>query len=131
MKLVKIFSILAFILMLFVYINYFSSFVMPWQKEETIKTALLWGGLHELPENAEIVSIRKYGSLLTRQFKIEFISTKPEIERWISNSKRLKNNKPKKENKIKIFSIYPGESDSNGGEVRVNGNKVLINISWS
>lgn len=131
MKVIKIISLLVFITMLFLYVNYFSSFVLPWQKEDAIKSALVWGGLHELPENAEILNIVKYGSLFTREFKIEFMSSKLEIEKWILKSKRLKNNKPKIENGVKIFNIYPGELNSLGGEVKIHENKVSITMSWS
>lgn len=131
MKKTKIIAFFAFLIMLLFYLNFFSPFVMPWQKEETIKTALIWGGLAKLPENVKITKLRKYGSLFTREFVIEFTSSKDEIEKWIIRSKRLKYNCPKIKAKTEIYEIHPGEFNSYGGEVKVDGNKVVIHMSWS
>ncbi|MEN2401192.1 hypothetical protein GKZ90_0015495 [Flavobacterium sp. MC2016-06] len=131
MKIIKTIYVILFLLFAFVYLDYFSSFVMPWQKEDAIKCTLLWGGLREFPKDAAIIKIRKYGSLFTRQFKIEFTSSKPEIEKWILESKRLKKNIPEIKGKTKIYQIHPGEDDSYGGEVKIEGNTVYISMSWS
>lgn len=104
---------------------------MPWQKEGAIECILIWGGLHEIPKDAEITSLRKYGSMFTRQFKIEFTSSPSEIKKWILESKRLKNNKPEIENGNKVYNIHPGELNSYGGEVKIKGNTVFISMSWS
>lgn len=131
MKKIKIAAFIGFLGLFFLYLNFFSSYVMPWQKEEAIQSALTWGGLAALPENAEIIKIGKYGSVFTRQFKIQFTSSKAEIEKWILKSKRLKSNVPKFQKETKIYQIHPGELDSYGGEVTVEGNTVFISISWS
>lgn len=131
MKKTKIIAFIGFLGMVFLYLNFFSSYVMPWQKEEAIQSVLTWGGLAALPENAKIIEIGKYGSMFTRQFKIEFTSSKAEIEKWILKSKRLKSNTPKFQKETKIYQIHPGEFDSYGGEVTIKGNTVFINISWS
>ena len=103
-------------------------------KEEDIQTALNWGGLYKLPENASSIDIQTNGSILTRQFIIKFKCNKEGIENWIQQSKRLKNNHPLliKEN-ISRYEIYPGENNAEGGYVEINAAEgaVTINISWS
>ncbi|MFD1605068.1 hypothetical protein ACFSJW_00580 [Flavobacterium artemisiae] len=127
----KIACILLVFAMLSIYLNYFSTLVMPWQKEEVIKTTLLWGGLDKLPKNAEFTNMEKRGSMFTRQFIIEFTSKREDIEKWKSLSKRLKNKIPKIKANTEIFEIYPGEDGAMGGKVEITGNNVKINISWS
>ena len=104
---------------------------MPWERNEIIKTSLNWGGLNEIPKNAEIINIEKKGSIFTRQFIIEFKSSDKEINSWIEKSKRLKSNIPKIENQNKIYEIYPGEENAFGGKVEIKNNIVKINMSWS
>jgi hypothetical protein len=127
----KIFLILVLFVMVSVYLNYFSTFVMPWQKKEVIETTLFWGGLNELPKNAEFINMEKRGSMFTRQFIIEFTSDKEDITNWKNQSKRLKNKIPKIKSKTEIFEIHPGENGAYEGKVEIEGNKVKINISWS
>ncbi len=131
MKIVKIFSILVLLGMFFLYIIYFSPFVMPWQKEEAIKCALSWGQLEKLPDNAEILSMEKRGSIFTRQFIIEFESSEPEIKKWMEKSKGFENNIPKIRKNTKVYEIHPKSLQSYGGKVEITGNKVIINMSWS
>ncbi|MNK62699.1 hypothetical protein D3C87_818860 [compost metagenome] len=104
---------------------------MPWNKDEVIKTTLKWGGLKELPTNSEIITLEKRGSIFTRQFIIEFVSSENEIKNWIKKSKRLKNNQPKSDTNKMIYEIYPGEDDSFGGKVEIKKDTVKINMSWS
>lgn len=89
------------------------------------------GGLSELPIDAENIEIERRGSMFTRQYIIEFNSSEAEIEKWIEKSKRLKNNIPKTEGKAKVYEIYPGEEEAMGGKVKIEKDKVSINMSWS
>ena len=130
-KIIKILASLLFVLLVFGYFNFFSSIVFPWQKAEAIKTTLNWGGLAELPKEAENLSVEKSGSMFTRTFTIEFNADQKEIENWILNSKRLKNNKPKVKGVNEIYEIYPGENESLGGKVTIEKGKVTIRMSWS
>ena len=130
-KIIKFFSIFTILAIIFVYVNYFSNFVLPWQKKEIIETTLFWSGLNKFPENAEIIDIEKRGSLFTRQFIIEFKAEKEEIEKWKNSSKRLKNNIPKINGKTELYKISPGENGAIGGKVEIKENNVIINISWS
>jgi hypothetical protein len=130
-KTIKILVSLLFVLLVFGYLNFFSSIVFPWQKAEAIKTTLNWGGLAELPKEAESLSVEKSGSMFTRTFTIEFNAEQKEIENWILNSKRLKNNKPKVKGINETYEIYPGENESFGGKVTVEMGKVTIRMSWS
>lgn len=127
----KIFAALLFLSMLFLYINYFSSFVMPWQKEAAIKSALSWGQLSELPKDAEITHMEKRGSAFTRQYIIEFKSSESEIKKWILESKGFKNNKPKIINGTRVYEIHPKGFNPYGGKVKIKENVVYINMSWS
>lgn len=127
----KIIVFFSFVMMFSFYLNYFSPLVMPWYKEDAIKSTLTWGGLAQLPKDADVTKMRKYGSFFTREFVIEFTSSKVEIEKWITKSKRLRYNCPKMKLNIKVYEIHPGELKSYGGEVKVAGNKVIIHMSWS
>ncbi|MGE6355139.1 hypothetical protein ACQKCJ_14825 [Flavobacterium sp. NPDC079362] len=127
----KMIYFLVFVIILLGYLNYFSTYVMPWQKEEAIKSALLWGGLKEIPKNAKIINLEKHGSSFTKQFIIEFTSSKSELEQWIRKSKRLKNNIPKIQLNIRTYEIHPGEINSYGGRVKIKQDTVSINMSWS
>lgn len=131
MKIAKIICMFFLFGMFCVYINYFSSFVMPWQKEDAIKCALSWGQLEKLPQNAEIIDMEKRGSIFTRQFIIEFESSESEIKKWMLRSKGFKNVIPKTLKNTKTYEIHPKELESYGGKVEITGNKVLINMSWS
>ncbi len=130
-KTIKILASLLFVLLFIGYLNFFSSIVFPWQKAEAIKTTLNWGGLAELPKEVENLSVKKSGSMFTRTFTIEFNADQKEIENWILNSKRLKNNKPKVKGVNETYEIYPGENESLGGKVSVENGKVKIQMSWS
>ncbi|PZX91877.1 hypothetical protein DOS84_18255 [Flavobacterium aquariorum] len=117
--------------MVFTYLNFFSNIIFPWQKTEAIKTTLNWGGLAKLPKEAENLSVEKSGSMFTRTFTIEFNADQKEIENWILNSKRLKDNKPKVKGVNETYEIYPGENESLGGKVSIEKGKVTIHMSWS
>jgi len=130
-KLFGIFLGIAIIFIVSFYIIFCSNYVMPWNKDETIKTTLKWGGLKELPKNSKIITLEKRGSIFTRQFIIEFISPENDIKNWIKSSKRLKNNPPKFDSNKTIYEIYPGEDDSYGGKVEIKNDTIKINMGWS
>lgn len=130
-KTIKIIGILLFIVSIFLYLDLFSNFVFPWKKKEAIETTLNWGGLAELPKEAEIVNVEKEGSIFTRTFIVEFKASQSEIENWILKSKRLKNTEPKMRGQTKTYEIHPGEDESIGGNVSVENGKVTIRMSWS
>lgn len=118
-------------ILIYLYLNLFSNIVFPWQKKVAIETTLNWGGLAELPKEAEIINIEKEGNAFTRTFIIEFKANKSEINNWILKSKRLKNTVPKIRGAIKTYEIYPGEDESLGGKVSVENEKVIVRMSWS
>jgi len=127
----KILSMIFVLFIAIIYLNFFSNIVFPWKKEEAINTTLNWGGLSKLPDNIKNIEIEQRGSSITRQFIIKFNSDQNEIQKWILNSKRLKNNIPKINNKTKIYEIYPGENGAIGGKIEIDGKEVLINMSWN
>ncbi|MCA0133764.1 hypothetical protein [Winogradskyella alexanderae] len=109
-----------------------NTYVLPWEKKEVIQTTLEWGGLNDLPNEIQNLKLDKKGSMFTRQFIIEFeVDDSNKISDWIKKSKRLKNNIPKLKGNTKIYEIYPGENDSYGGRVEIEGKKVKIDMSWS
>ena len=130
-KKIKIIGLLLFLVSIFIYLDLFSSIVFPWQRKEAIETTLNWGGLAELPKEAEIVNVKKLGSAFTRTFIVEFKLNQSEIENWIQKSKRLKNTEPKMWGQTKTYEIHPGENESLGGKVSVENGKVTIRMSWS
>ena len=107
---------------------------MPWQKAEAIQTTLNWGGLSELPENSEIISIKTHGSMFTRSFTLEFSSTKQDISNWINESRGLSSLIPTgSDSQVLTYEIYPGEYGAVGGTVQIDRNNkiVVIHMSWS
>lgn len=114
-----------------VYLLVFSSIVFPWDREAVTLAVQEWGGLASFPGNISDVSMSKSGSPFTRTYEIEFDSDATSVEKWIQQSKRLKNNKPMLENNVKIYEVYPGEEESYGGTVTIKGNHVAIKMSWS
>ena len=101
---------------------------------DIIKTALDWGGLAALPEDAKIVSAKSAGSAFTREVIVVFTCSKESIDKWIQASKRLKNNIPGHiALNVYRYEILPGEEGSVGGKVDVDYSTgiVLIDISWS
>ncbi|MTE27281.1 hypothetical protein [Winogradskyella ouciana] len=124
--------LLAIATLFFTYIYISSIYVLPWEKQEAIEATIEMGGLDELPQGIKNLSIKKRGSIFTRQYIIEFeLDNAKEIDNWIKRSKRLKDNIPKIKGNTKTFEIYPGENDSYGGEVEINDNKIRIDMSWS
>lgn len=131
MRIIKIFLILLFLGFSFIYLNYFSSFVMPWDRDEAIEAALSWGKLDKLPKDADITNMEKRGSIFTRQFIIEFTTSESEIKNWILKSKGFKGVEPEIKDGTKIYEIHPKNLESYGGRVKIKGNTVYINMSWS
>lgn len=131
MKAVKYFIILLLLSGLSVYALFFTSYVAPWDRKSAIHTTLDWGGLSPIPVDDENIEITKFGSLFTRQFKIQFRADKSQIDQWIKYSKRLKDNLPQKIGKKRIFIIQPGEQKSFGGKVEIENDVVIIDMSWS
>lgn len=130
-KTLKILTSLFIILTLYIYLQFFSGYVFPWDKQEATQTITKWGGLAPLPVRMEEIYIEKKGSPFTRQFTIEFTASDKQIENWIKNSKRLKNNPPQEKASKKIYDIHPGEADSFGGNVEIEESNVKINMSRS
>lgn len=134
MKIIKIAigCLVSCFTLLVTYIYISNSYVLPWEKEEVIQTTLEWGGLAGLPSEIENLNIEKKGSLFTRQFIIEFeINDSNELNEWIKQSKRLKNNLPKIKDNKKVYEIYPGENNAMGGKVEIEDTQVRIDMSWS
>ncbi|MDH5608699.1 MAG: hypothetical protein OEY56_04410 [Cyclobacteriaceae bacterium] len=113
-------------------VPYFANIVMPWDRAHAIDAALEWGGLNELPENADIISVDTEGSMFTREFIIEFNCGQKELDLWIQQSGLNKLSPEKDENGIKVYRV-PGQKGSIGGLVYVDINKgnVIIDMSWS
>jgi len=131
LKIILAFSAFCFFCFAIIIIGYFANIVFPWERKESIQQAIEMGGLSELPIDAENVEIERRGSAFTRQYIIEFNSSEAEIEKWIEKSKRLKNNIPKSKGKTKVYEIYPEEKEALGGKVKIEKDKVTINMSWS
>ena len=130
-RIISYFLIFSTLFIFSIYIIFFSNIVMPWEKNEIIKTTLDWGGLNKLPENSKIIEIEKRGSMFTRQFIIEFESSNSDINSWIEKNEKLKKITPKIENQKKIYDIHPGENGALGGSVEIDNNIVKVNMSWS
>jgi hypothetical protein len=89
-RIISYFLIFSTLFIFSIYILFFSNIVMPWEKNEIIKTTLDWGGLNKLPENSKIIEIEKRGSMFIRQFIIEFESSNSDINSWIEKNEKLK-----------------------------------------
>jgi hypothetical protein len=123
----------VFLVIFFVgtYVYFFSGIVFPWQEEEVAQTVQEWGGLAPFPDNISNVRMSKSGSAFTRTFEIEFDAEATAIEKWIKESKRLKDNKPVYNTDATLFEVYPGEQNATGGTVEVKRNHVKIRMMWS
>lgn len=121
---------LSAIALLTVYLFVFSNIVFPWQKDNSIKTTLEWSGLIEFPIENKNINITKQGSMFTRQYILEFSTSKSEIENWIEKSEKLKKIPVKEIGKTEIY-IIDGEKGAMGGTLKVKDSLVILNISWS
>lgn len=113
-------------------VPYFANIVMPWDRAHAIETALEWGGLNKLPENADIISVDTEGNMFTRGFIIEFNCGQKELEQWIQNSRLTKLTPKTKRNGLKVYQVT-GQEGSMGGVVYIDREKgnVIIDMSWS
>ena len=134
MRIIKILIglIIGVFILFLTYIYISNAYVLPWEKKEAIQATLEMGGLNELPSGIKNLQIDKRGSIFTRQFIIEFeFEDSKNIDNWIKQSKRLKDNVPKIKDNTKTYEIYPGENDAYGGKVEIKDKKVRIDMSWS
>jgi len=113
--------------------RYFSNTIKPENRQNAIETALKWGGLTALPENARVISIHQKGSMFTREFIVEFICKPEELENWITKSKGLKDLIPLKNDDGWFIYQVNGFEGSIGGKVTIDKSKskVIIDMSWS
>ena len=126
----KVLLSLSALTLLAIYLLVFSNIVFPWQKDEAIKTTLEWSGLTELPIDNEEIKVSKKGSMFTRQYILEFSTSKSEIENWIEKSEKLKKIPVKEIGKTEIYNI-DGEKGAMGGTLKIKDSLVTLNISWS
>ena len=127
--------LIAFFLFIGLFIiPYFTNIVMPWDRSNAIETAITWGGLANLPDEAEDISVGTEGGMFTRTFIIQFELDNDAIDAWVKKSPRMKNMVPiVEEDGTLRYEIYPGEERSIGGTVRVNrmDHWVIIRMMWS
>ena len=109
-----------------------ANIVMPWDRDGAIETALTWGGLESLPDDADIISVDTRGSMFAREFIIEFNCGQRELEQWIQNSGLTKLTPSTANNGLKVYQVT-GQKGSIGGRVYVDNEKgnVIIDMSWS
>ena len=67
--------------------NFVANTIKPGQEHAAIMMALSWGGLAELPEEAENISVIAKGSIFSAVYVVEFNCSESAIDRWISESK--------------------------------------------
>ena len=101
---------------------------MPWEKEDTIKTALSWGELAPLPDSAYDISVEKQGSVSTREYIVEFYCEQKEIDKWIKLSNGLHNLEPSTvENGIIEYHVR-GQVGTISGTVSIDKKKGRVVI---
>ncbi|AYB30385.1 hypothetical protein [Chryseolinea soli] len=81
-------TLLGLLVIFFLFIGlfvvpYFANIVMPWDRAEAIEIATRWGGLADLPDAAEDISVDTEGGMFTRTFIIEFELDNNAIDAWI------------------------------------------------
>lgn len=130
-KILSLFFIFCAVFCIGTYVYFFSGIVFPWQQEEVALTVQQWGGLAPFPDDISNVRMSKSGSAFTRTFEVEFDAEATAIEKWIKESKRLKDNKPVYNTDATLFEVYPGEQKATGGTVEVKRNHVKIRMMWS
>jgi len=115
-------------------IPYFANIIMPWDRSDAIEAAITWGGLADLPDAAEDISVGTEGSMFTRTFIVRFELDNDAIDAWIKKSARMKNIVPfTDEEGTQLYEIRPGEEGSIGGTVLIDrlNHRVMISMSWS
>ena len=117
-----------------VIVPYFTNTIMPWKRNSAIETTLLWGGLAELPDQANNLKVQTTGGMFTRTFHLEFNLSEQQLKKWIAMSNRLKELTPLTQSDgTNLYEIYPGEDGAIGGTVLINFQKgnVKIKMAWS
>lgn len=109
----------------------FTDSVMPWNRRDAIATTLQWGGLAAIPLEAYNIAVETEGGMFTRKFLVRFECSPTALDKWISESKRLRSNRAEAKGEKKLYSVYPGEGNAFGGTVEVEGTQVEIAMSWS
>ncbi|UII26880.1 hypothetical protein LVD15_00135 [Fulvivirga maritima] len=105
---------------------------MPWDRAEAIEATLNWGGLADIPESADILSVETAGSMFTREFIVEFQCDSEGLNEWIEQS-GLNNIDPIKTEVDQVEYWIDGQEGSIGGHVYIDkANRiVIIDMSWS
>ncbi|MGB7414315.1 MAG: hypothetical protein WA902_08915 [Thermosynechococcaceae cyanobacterium] len=104
------------------------------QQESAIQATLIWGGLAQISDNSQNVTIKILGGTFTRQFNLSFESTEAKINQWVQNSKRLRSQSPKTgKGNVLRDEVQSGEEGAIGGTVLIDrkNESVIIDMSWS
>lgn len=132
-KFLLAFGVLVVLLIGLFVVPPFANIVMPWDKQEAIDTALKWGGLAELPHDAEVVKVATEGSMFSRQFIVTFKGNREGIDAWVKRGKDREKWEVYEDNSEFIKYYIRGRGGAIGGGLTVfkNEPKVIIDMSWS
>jgi len=86
-----------------------------YSRNESIKVAIEWGRLAEIPDNAKQIKVKSRGNIFSRTFYLSFKTTDAELKKWIKNSIDLEQNtwiNPNEEKYVKFIDKETGELDS-------------------
>jgi hypothetical protein len=119
MKKIILRVLLAFVILLIAVIGlfvipHFANIVMPWQRADAIDAAVTWGGLAQLPDDADDISVRTKGSMFTREFILKFHCSPETVDEWISKSRGMKNAEVKTLTGVTFYEIHRGYEKSIG-----------------
>lgn len=102
------------------------------ETSKNIQLALQWADLHELPSDAQNVTIESKGSAMTREFLLSFSANESSIRKWLSESPGTSHISPEIEGNIEIYHIT-ASSGAQFAELTYDTiqNHVQIRVYWS
>ncbi|QDP00665.1 hypothetical protein [Thalassotalea sp. PS06] len=121
----------AVLLLVLCSLAYLNNVLLPWDRNEAVKTTLEWSGTPSLPKDAEITKLEVTGSAFSRGFKLDFTTSKVNLVDWLANSNL--SNGTTTESGVTIYEIRPAMNGAEYAKVVVNeqASTVSIEVYWS
>ena len=101
-------------------------------RQAILETTQEWARIEAIPDSAEITSIEKHGSPLTREFQVTFTASEEVIREWLETSPGTRDVTPVIDGTLEKYSINPG-GGAQFAEITYNTetNEVFIRTYWS
>jgi len=127
----KIFAISGFIV-LFLVIAFSVVLYKQYDQKEIIRVTQEWANLASFPENSEMISVEKTGTVFTREFRVRFNAPEKDIRKWLSDSPGTSQVTTDINGDIEKYSIKPS-GGAQFAEIiyNVKTNEIYIRVYWS